>query len=84
MSEVLIIESIGWIGAILVLYAYFLNSTNKVDSTNGYYQWLNLLGALCLILHTIYNNALPSAFVNVIWTIVAIYSLFRIYKNKTH
>lgn len=84
MSEALIIESIGWIGAILVLYAYFLNSTNKVDSTNGYYQWLNLLGALCLILHTIYNNALPSAFVNIIWTIVAIYSLFRIYKNKTH
>jgi hypothetical protein len=73
----IIIECIGWSGAILVLLAYFLITLNKIKSTTPLFQWLNLLGALCLICHTVYNHAYPSAFVNVVWTAVAIYGLLK-------
>ena len=72
------IECIGWGGAVLVLAAYFLISTNKVTAEMPVFQWLNILGALGLIIHTLYNAAYPSAFVNIIWVGVAVYSLMKI------
>jgi len=62
----------GWIGAICVLIAYFLISTGKIQKGNRYYHLLNLLGALFLIFNTIYLEAYPSAFVNIIWSFIAI------------
>lgn len=72
------VECIGWSGAILVLIAYFLISTNKLNASMPVFHWLNISGALGLIVHTLYNAAYPSAFVNVIWVGVAIYSLSNI------
>jgi hypothetical protein len=73
----IIVECVGWLGAILVLLAYILISTNKIESSTPIFQWLNLVGAICLIVHTIYNHAYPSAFVNIVWTGVAIYGLLK-------
>jgi hypothetical protein len=76
MSNIAIaVECIGWIGALLVLMAFFLISTNRINSGNPVFHWLNIVGALGLIVHTIFNAAYPSAFVNIIWVGVAIYSL---------
>jgi len=71
----LLVECAGWIGAGCVLIAYYLISTNKIDTGKPIYHWLNIFGAFGLILHTVYNAAYPSAFVNIIWIGVAIYSL---------
>jgi hypothetical protein len=74
----ILVECIGWLGAILVLLAYVLISLNKIESSTPSFQWLNLVGAICLIVHTIYNHAYPSAFVNIVWTGVAIYGLIKV------
>ena len=73
----IIVECFGWLGAILVLAAYYLISTDKLTSASSLFQWLNIIGALGLIIHTIFNHAYPSAFVNIIWVGVAIYSLIK-------
>ncbi|MFN3404080.1 MAG: CBU_0592 family membrane protein [Cytophagaceae bacterium] len=75
----LLINILGWIGAIEVLAAYFLVSFKKIDSTSFIYQFLNATGAVFLILLTVYQEAYPSAFVNVIWVGIAVYSIM---KNK--
>ncbi len=80
-NNTILVECIGWVGALLVLLAFFLISTNRVDSSKPIFHWLNILGALGLIVHTIYNAAYPSAFVNIIWVAVAVYSL-RTAKKK--
>lgn len=77
----LIYEIIGWIGAILVLAAYILVSLNKLIPTGFYYQSLNLVGAICLIINTIYLKAYPSCFVNIVWVLVAVFTLYQ--KNKS-
>jgi hypothetical protein len=80
MTE-LIIDIIGWLGAIFVLYAYLMVSTRKLEGNSLHYQTANILGALCLIINTYYHRAYPSAVVNLIWIGIAIYSLIS--KNKT-
>ncbi|GAL84977.1 hypothetical protein CHU_1672 [Sporocytophaga myxococcoides] len=67
----------GWIGAIEVLIAYFLISTNRVTSEKFSYQLLNATGAVFLIINTIYLKAYPSAFVNIIWTAVALFNMVK-------
>jgi hypothetical protein len=76
----ILIEIIGWVGAIEVLAAYFLISYNKVSNKSALYQFLNLTGAIFLIINTIYLKAYPSAFVNVIWMFIAGVALWKIRK----
>jgi fluoride ion exporter CrcB/FEX len=74
MNEV-IIDIIGWIGAVCVLYAYLMVSTKKLEGNSLHYQAANISGAFFLIINTYYHHAYPSAVVNVIWIGIAIYSL---------
>lgn len=76
-------QLIGWIGAIEVLLAYFLISTNKVKNTSIFYQALNLTGAIFLIVNTVYLRAYPSAFVNVIWMGIAGWAIIKLSSAKT-
>ncbi|CAN5137524.1 hypothetical protein BH09BAC1_BH09BAC1_18690 [soil metagenome] len=70
-------QAIGYIGGILTLYAYYMVSSNRTQGDSLYYQFYNVLGALCLIVNTAYVGAYPSMGVNIIWVIVAVHTLRR-------
>jgi hypothetical protein len=71
------VDILGWIGAVEVLAAYLLVSLNKVGGKSVIFQLLNLTGAVFLIINTVALKAYPSAFVNIIWSGIAIYFLIR-------
>lgn len=71
------IDIIGWIGSLLVIAAYFLNISKKLDSDSGIYYLLNIAGACFLIVNTIYHNAIPSAAVNVVWVFIPLIALIK-------
>jgi hypothetical protein len=73
----LLIEVIGWIGSIEVLLAYGLNSYQKLKSDSMIFYVLNLTGGLALILYTVYKAAYASAFINVVWVIIAAAAIIR-------
>jgi hypothetical protein len=73
-----LIDIIGWIGSIEVIAAYALNSNQLMSSDSIAFQLLNLTGGLFLIINTIYHRAYPSAFINVVWVIIASISIVRI------
>jgi hypothetical protein len=73
----MIIEIIGWIGAGCVIWAYYLISSGKANNKNQLYQWLNMIGAILLIINTISLMAYPSAFVNVVWLVIAVLGLMK-------
>ena len=81
MNEKLIIDITGWAGSICVLAAYGMLSTHKVNAHSKLYQALNIIGSLCLIINTFFYSAYPSAFVNIVWLIIAIFALFNIYRS---
>ena len=73
-----IFDIIGWVGMILVLLAYILLSTNKLK--NGVtYQMLNLVAAALMAIGLYPKNAWFSFTLQVIWGIVAIIAIVKIY-----
>lgn len=79
----ILVDVIGWIGSFEVIAAYIIVSFEFGKNINRrIYQGLNLTGSLFLIINTIYHGAYPSAFVNVIWLIIAAIALWNIAKVK--
>lgn len=72
-----IFSLLGWIGSVLVLLAYWLNSAKHIEATGVAYQLMNLLGAALLGINVFHQNAWPSFTVNAIWGVIALYSLFK-------
>jgi len=73
----LLIDIIGWLGSAFVVIAYALNIVGRMKADSISYIMLNILGSGCLIANTIYHHALPSAAVNIVWIVIAIFALFR-------
>jgi hypothetical protein len=73
----LAIDVIGWLGVAILLVAYWLVSTRRLDGGGAAFQLLNLAGAAALIVNSYYYGALPSVGVNVAWIAIAGYALVR-------
>jgi hypothetical protein len=71
------IDFAGWTGAGILLVAYALVSFDKLRGESFRYQFLNALGSLLLIINTVYYRADPSAFVNVVWIVIALLASAR-------
>ena len=77
----MIFDILGWIGMVLVLIAYMLLSTNKIN--NGLvYQSLNLLAGILMAIGLYPKNAWFSFTLQIIWSVVAIMAIIKIRKNK--
>ena len=81
MIEVLIFDSLGWVGAFLLLLAYAMVSFKKLEPDSLIYQGLNVVASILLAINTLYHQAYPSSFVNIVWTIIAIFAILMIVKN---
>ena len=73
----ILIEVIGWSAALLILVAYGLLSTGRLDGRSVAYQAMNVVGAAGFIVNSGWNGALPSAGLNVVWLMIGLYALLR-------
>lgn len=71
----------GWIGAGLLLLAYFLLIHKNLSSRSRTYQWMNVIGSLLLAFNTFSLKAYPSFVTNILWFIVGLYGLFHAVKH---
>ena len=71
------IEIIGWIGAVLITGAYFLNINGKIKSSSPLYIGSNLIGGIFFTINTFVHQAYPSMIVNIIWVFIAVAALFK-------
>jgi hypothetical protein len=72
-----LIEVIGWIGALLILAAYGLISAGKLPGRSLSYQVMNVAGAMCLIVNSGWNGAMPSAALNVVWMCIGLFTILQ-------
>ena len=77
----MIFDVLGWIGMVLVLAAYALLSTNKINS-GKLYQFLNLIAAVFMAIGLLPKNAWFSFALQVAWGIIAIISIINIIKKE--
>jgi len=80
--SVIIIDGLGWIGSIMLIAAYFMNSMGKISAQSFWYQVLNVIGSILLVINTIYYGAYPSSAVNFIWVFIGLHYLIKIVKNE--
>ena len=78
MTLGLLMEIVGWIGAILILAGYALLTAEKVTSKSVSYQAMNVIGATGFIANGVWNGAWPSAVLNIIWVGIGVVALIGI------
>lgn len=79
----LFIEAIGWLSALLILSAYVLLSTERIQSQSRTYQTMNVIGSAGFIVNSGWNGAIPSAALNVVWCVIGVYALWKIAKRAS-
>lgn len=79
----LLIECIGWVGSVMVIAAYGLNSYQKIRSDSMAFLILNLIGGICLILYSVYYTAYANTFINVVWVIIAVPAIIKLSLKKS-
>jgi len=77
-----VIDLMGWVGAFLLLLAYFLLIHKNLNSRSKMYQWMNIIGSLMLGINTLIIKAYPSFITNIIWFLVGLYGIFHIVRHK--
>ena len=73
MSHVL-----GGLGTLVVLLAYFLVSSGRVQSQSYSFQGINVFGALLLLAYSILLSAWAALALNLAWVAIGIVALARI------
>jgi hypothetical protein len=75
-------EILGWVGILTVLMAYFLVSNKYVLGTSFWYQVLNLFGSASILTYVWYLHAWPNVALNVVWGLIAVVALLRIFNAQ--
>src|SRR5690242_6350513 len=70
------IEVIGWLAAALMLSAYLLLTSGRLNSRSNRYHWMNVLSGAGFVMNSGWNGAYPSAFINVVWIAIGLYGVF--------
>lgn len=79
--EKIVMDVLGWAGAVLYLIAYGLVSAKKVTGDSWTYQGLNLVAGAFLIINTLYLRAYPSAGLNIAWVGIAVLTLAQKFRK---
>jgi hypothetical protein len=77
----ILIDVAGWLGAALLLIAYFLVSTGRLRGSSGRYQALNIVGSVLLGGNAFYYGALPSVGIDVAWIGIGVLALVQARKR---
>ena len=80
--ERIIIDTIGWIGAVTYLIAYGMVSAKKLEADSWAYQGMNMFAGTLLIINNFYLRAYPSTALNTVWVGIAILTLGRKFWTK--
>lgn len=76
------IEILGWIGTFSLISAYALLSFKRINSNSWTYQLLNLVGAICFIINTLFHKAYAPAFLNIVWVFIGAAAIYQMLKKE--
>ena len=65
------IDILGTLGSILILLAYYLISKTSDDKKIAYYQFINILGAISVVIYSYKYTAYVSLVSHLIWIAIA-------------
>ncbi len=78
----LAVETVGWLGAGLILGAYALLTAGRIQAQSFVYQGMNVVGAAGFIVNSGYYGAIPSAALNVVWAGIGLFAILRLARRR--
>ncbi len=75
-------DSIGFIGVTILLIAYFLNLTDKIEKDSLVYLQMNFFGAGLACLASVLMNYWPFIILEGSWTIVSAFGILKHVRQK--
>lgn len=72
-----LIDIVGWVGTVLLLTGFFLNTFSYIDAESGLYLLFNLLGSAGVGLNALYYRTYPSVAVEGVWFLIALLAIGR-------
>lgn len=77
-------NAMGWFGGALIALAYILVSTRRLVAEAPTFQSMNVLGAVMVGLASLYQHAMPSAGLNLVWVLIGMQSLTVGLRRREH
>lgn len=78
-----LIEVLGWVGTIALLFSFWLLTLKRVTSDGYKYHALNAAGAFLLAVTTAQSQAWSAVALNSTWCLIACTGLLKAWKNRT-
>ncbi len=79
LADMTALDWLGVLGSFLIAGAYFGVSSGRLNGEKPPFQFLNLLGAVLILLSLIYRPNAGAIMIEVLWIGIAVYSLGRYY-----
>lgn len=76
-----IFQILGFVGMIFIVCAYLLIQMQKTNHNGWLYLWLNLIGAILLIISLLVHFNLGSFLIEVFWIAITIFGMIKTYKK---
>jgi len=73
---------IGYLGAAMIVTAYFLNQRGMLPSADWRFPAVNLLGSLLITLSLVFHPNLPSLLIEGFWSLISAYGIVRILRAR--
>ncbi len=67
----------GWIGTVLIVWAYYLVSNQKLDPSGRKYQVMNLIGSIAVGINVFYLKVWAAVALEIVWSVIAIATLVK-------
>jgi len=77
-----IFQWLGFAGMVFIVWAYMILQMGRHGIDSLYYQLLNLIGAVLLIISLFVHFNLGSFLIEVFWIGITLYGLYKIWKKK--
>ena len=75
-------DSIGMLGTLLVVLAYFLLQLERVQAKSLSYNLINLVGATCLLFSLCFTFNLASFVIELFWIAASLIGLWKYWQRR--
>lgn len=75
-------DIIGSLGVVAIVAAYFLLQVGRLDPRAPLYSWLNLAGAVMILISLYHEFDFSAAAMEAFWVLISLVGLFRVYRSR--
>lgn len=74
-------QGAGWVGAVVILVAYYCVTNDIVAARSYRYQGMNVIGSAGIAASALATKSLPSVGLNIVWMLIGCLAMVKYYRR---